>query len=68
MVNRREFRGEYPAAEDAFRQRMQAQCARIEWHRLQLMQQQGMVLSYNEAALDWIERFAEEFASDYDTR
>ena len=52
-------------AHDAFRQRMEAQCAQIERHRLKMMQQQGRVLSDNEAAIDWIEHHAEAFDSDY---
>ena len=50
-------------AEDTFRTRMESQCHQIEQYRLALLRDSGILLSKDEAALEWIERFAETFDS-----
>lgn len=50
------------AASDAFRARMECQCQEIEQYRLTEMRDGGRVLSLDEAALEWIERYAADFA------
>ena len=49
-------------AELAFRERMEEQCSQIEQYRLAVKRDEGRVLSADEAALEWIERYAEAFA------
>jgi hypothetical protein len=43
---------------------MEAQCDRIRRYRAEVIRQEGRKLSYDEAALEWIERYAEVFARD----
>lgn len=50
---------------EAFRLRMESQCHEIERYRLTQMRTEGRELSIDEAAREWIERFAAEFADDY---
>lgn len=45
---------------------MESQCSRIRRYREELIRTEGRHLSYDEAALEWIERYAESFARDYD--
>lgn len=52
--------------DDPFQQRMQAQCERIRRYRDQVLREQGRALSYDEAAMEWIERYAEMFARNHD--
>jgi len=52
--------------DDPFLQRMQAQCERIRRYRDQVLREQGRALSYDEAAMEWIERYAEAFARSHD--
>ena len=59
-----ETRRDIPA--DPFLQRMQAQCERIRCYRDQVLREQGRALSYDEAAMEWIERYAEGFARNHD--
>ena len=47
--------------EEAFRARMERQCYQIEQYRLALLRESGILLSKDEAALEWIERFAATF-------
>ncbi len=47
---------------DAFQARMEDQCHQIEAYRQRVLRQEGRVLSPDEAGLEWVERFAEEFA------
>jgi hypothetical protein len=54
------------ACSDSFLGRMEAQCDRIRGYRDQVLRQEGRSLSYDEAALEWIERYAEVFAKDHD--
>jgi len=49
---------------DTFLHRMEAQCDRIRRYRAEVIRQEGRKLSYDEAALEWIERYAEVFARD----
>ena len=51
---------------DPFLQRMQAQCDRIRRYRDQVLREQGRALTYDEAAIEWIERYAEVFARNHD--
>jgi hypothetical protein len=48
-------------AEDAFRARMVEQLCHIEDYRRSVMRTQGRELSLDEAATEWIEKFAEDF-------
>lgn len=45
---------------------MAAQVCRIRQYRQEVFEKEGRQLSYDEAALEWIERFAERFARDND--
>lgn len=47
--------------EEAFRLRMQAQCDQIDQYRLRVLREQQRRLSRDEAALEWIERYADSF-------
>mgnify|MGYP006281993117 CR=1 FL=1 len=47
--------------EDAFRSRMVEQLCAIESYRREVLQREGRVLSGNEAAREWIERFGSGF-------
>ncbi len=51
--------------QDAFRIRMEAQCSRIERYRHELMRKKGKPVSQDEAAQEWIERYAESFSRDH---
>ena len=53
--------------EEAFRARMERQCYQIEQYRLALLRESGILLSKDEAALEWIERFAATFDSGANT-
>ena len=50
-------------AQRAFRARMDAQCEEIENYRLAVLRDEGRQLNMEQAAIEWIERFAESFAS-----
>ena len=66
MSTSRHFRdGE--SAQDAFRARMEAQCCKIERYRLAIMRDKGELVSLDDAALEWIERYAESFAREGDS-
>lgn len=49
-----------------FRTRMEAQCCRIRDYRREVIRKEGRLLSQDEAAMEWIERYAEVFAEDND--
>jgi hypothetical protein len=49
-----------------FRQRMETQCNQIRRYRREIIRNEGRELSDDEAALEWIERYAEGFARDHD--
>lgn len=50
-----------PLNGDAFRLRMERQCSEIRAYRKSVLRDSGRRLSLDEAALEWIERFAENF-------
>ncbi len=50
-----------PDASDAFVARMQAQCKQIEAYRLDVNRREGRCISLDQAAREWIERYAHEF-------
>ena len=52
--------------QDAFRLRMEDQCSLIDRYRAMVLRQQHRHLSRDEAALEWIERYAESFSRDRD--
>ncbi|MEH6582451.1 MAG: hypothetical protein V7754_10995 [Halioglobus sp.] len=54
--------GSGSSVQELFRQRMEAQCGQIERYRLAVKRHEGRCLSSDEAAREWIERFAEAFA------
>lgn len=66
MSNMVEQRGEggLPAAA-AFRLRMERQCQQIRQYRVAMSSVYGRLLSADEAALEWIERYAATFDSSY---
>ena len=47
--------------QDAFRLRMEEQCQRIKQYRQAMLRERGRLLSSDEAALEWIERYAATF-------
>jgi hypothetical protein len=49
--------------QDIFQARMKSQCQAIERYRLAVERDEARVLSQDEAAQEWIERFAEVFVS-----
>ena len=51
---------------DTFGDRMEVQCSHIRQYRLEVIRNEGRQLSYDEAALEWIERYAEVFAREHD--
>ena len=48
-------------SQERFRKRMEAQCCQIEQYRVDIKRSEGRSLSLNEAALEWIERYANAF-------
>jgi hypothetical protein len=46
---------------DAFRSRMEQQCRQIRQYRQSILREYGRLLSPDEAALEWIERYAASF-------
>jgi hypothetical protein len=64
----REFGGNYEAgiqfleADEAFKARMVAQFCQIEDYKREMQLNEGRMLSSEEAAREWIGRYAEEFA------
>lgn len=52
---------------DTFLERMKDQCREIKQYRLDVIREQGRCLSQDEAALEWIARYAESFARDHDS-
>ncbi len=53
--------GERVYTGEAFRMRMEAQCQLIDRYRLKVLREQHRKLSRDEAALEWIERYADSF-------
>jgi tryptophan synthase alpha subunit len=47
--------------QSAFQSRMEAQCKQIDQYRLRVMQGEGRDLSQNQAALEWIDLYADSF-------
>ena len=45
----------------AFKARMEAQCYLVEQYRLAVAREEGRRLTTDEAALEWIDRYAETF-------
>ncbi len=54
------------SAQDAFRARMEAQCFQVERYRMALLINEGRRVTPDEAALEWIGRFAKAFANFHD--
>ncbi len=57
-----------PLSGDAFRRRMERQCSEIRAYRKAVLRDSGRRLSLDEAALEWIDRFAESFDASYPGR
>ena len=53
--------GDKSIAPEAFRRRMEAQCESIERYRQRVEREQHRSLSRDEAAMEWIERYADSF-------
>ena len=49
---------------DSFTERMEAQCCQIRRYRRDVIRKEGRELSPDEAALEWIERYAETFTPE----
>lgn len=49
------------SSEELFRLRMESQCHQIMQYRLQVLRESGRLLSSDEAALEWIARYAATF-------
>ncbi|MEZ5571895.1 MAG: hypothetical protein R3E64_07695 [Halioglobus sp.] len=49
------------SSEEAFRLRMESQCQHIHEYRLATLRESGRLLSPDEAAVEWIERYAATF-------
>ena len=54
-------RKETPSGREVFRLRMEKQCRQIKQYRLAVLRENGRLLSPDEAALEWIERYAATF-------
>ena len=61
MKTIRTRQGAETATQEDFLARMEAQCHQIERYRLEVLRHDGRELSRDEAALEWIERYAEGF-------
>ena len=61
MASAKEVCSEGLSAEDGFRSRMEAQCWEIKQYRAKVLQTEGRLLSLNEAAFEWIDRYAITF-------
>ena len=61
MAKTTDYTGERVPNQASFRKRMEAQCGQIEHYRATVMYSEGRFLSQNEAALEWIERYANAF-------
>jgi len=51
------------SGEAMFRLRMEGQCQQIIRYRLQVLRESGRLLSCDEAALEWIARFAASYGN-----
>ena len=47
--------------QSAFQSRMEAQCKQIDQYRLRVIQGEGRDLSQDQAALEWIDLYADSF-------
>ena len=61
MVSKTRDDREGTRTQSAFQTRMGVQCQEIERYRLEVMRNEGRPLSQDEAARQWIERYAENF-------
>ncbi|MEM6582823.1 MAG: hypothetical protein AAF699_16195 [Pseudomonadota bacterium] len=52
--------------EEGFAERMHAQCCEIRRYQQDVIRNEGRNISQDEAALEWIERFAEAFSQEHD--
>jgi hypothetical protein len=59
-INRRGREGTM-GTQGAFQARMEAQCQQIDQYRLRVMRGEGRQLSQDQAALEWIDRYADTF-------
>ena len=57
---------EHDGADRAFLLRMERQCEAIEQYRLDVLKNEHRQLSEDQAAMEWIARYAESFASEHD--
>ena len=53
------------SSQEAFRLRMLNQCRQIGEYRQRVLKETGRLLTLDEAALEWIERYASTFDQDY---
>ncbi|MCB1690817.1 MAG: hypothetical protein KDI33_20130 [Halioglobus sp.] len=49
------------STDELFRLRMESQCHQIKRYRLEVLRESGRLLSSDEAAMEWIARFAATF-------
>ena len=57
-------RNDVSIQQDEFRMRMEKQCLQIQKYRRAMLRECGRLLSLDEAALEWIERYAATFDND----
>lgn len=60
MIDRQQEAGT-AVTKDAFRARMESQCYQIEMYRQRVLRDTGRDMTPDEAALEWIERYAATF-------
>ena len=65
MARVKEYTSEGVSNQESFRKRMEAQCSQIERYRAKVMYNEGRFLSQNEAATEWIARYAKVFDNGY---
>ncbi|MFV8819351.1 hypothetical protein [Haliea sp. E17] len=53
-----------PERNDMFLARMRAQCEQIEAYRLNVLRREGRKLTLDQAAREWIERYAQDFTAN----
>jgi hypothetical protein len=64
MTQDKEQSAESASSGELFAQRMEDQCLQVERYRQKIKQSEGRQLSRDEAALEWIENYASEYAQD----
>lgn len=61
MVNDVDICNSFMSGQDVFKARMEAQCYEVAKYRLAVARQEGRELTNDEAAFEWIGRYADTF-------